>query len=270
MSQKRSAGEAKDDNPTPTKKQKTTEGSSSSSTAAPAQLVASTLSIQSLHLKDDSVTVINAGTEPVVLTGWKLESSVGNQTYTFPEGFSLAQGTTVSVWSGKDATRLRNHPPSSLAWTNKYIWNDKGDSVRLLNPAGELADQLDEAPIAPSPHIILARMHLKKEYVTVENHGGDTQDISGWLLRSITGAQSFTFPAGTVLPPGTSSTVWSGRNSDAKQNPPHAYSWTKRNVWNDTGDTAVLYNSEGDLVDQKQEWPEKIPQHIERASTSTS
>jgi len=40
----------------------------------------------------------------------------------------------------------KNNPPSSLAWTKKYIWNDKGDGATLYNAKGDLISYAKEFP----------------------------------------------------------------------------------------------------------------------------
>ncbi len=67
------------------------------------------------------------------MTGWKIQSVVGNQWYTFPSGFVLAAGSTVRVNSGPDATHA---PPSDLRWTAAYIWNNDGDEAKLYDSHG--------------------------------------------------------------------------------------------------------------------------------------
>jgi hypothetical protein len=71
------------------------------------------------------------------MTGWKINSVVGNQWYYFPSGYTLAADTTVRVHSGPDAI---NNPPGDLLWTTAYIWNNDGDKAVLYNSVGQAVD----------------------------------------------------------------------------------------------------------------------------------
>jgi hypothetical protein len=50
---------------------------------------------------------------------------------------------------------------------------------------------------------------------------------------------------------------------DKKDHPPVSVFWTKKFIWNNKGDTAVLYNAEGDLVDHVTQSGIKIPKRLE-------
>lgn len=86
---------------------------------------------------------------------------------------------------------------------------------------------------------------MKGEYVIVENPSSKPLDISGWILSSKIGSQKFTFPEKTILDSGSNTVIWSGKNSEEKSLPPHSFAWTKRNIWNDEGDVAVLLKNDG-------------------------
>src|SRR5690348_9198236 len=83
-------------------------------------------------------------------------------------------------------------------------------------------------------HIKIQTLSLKGDYVTIINTGTDAVELSHWKLRSEVGVnQEFTFPYKTILQPGASTTVWSGKEADKKHNPPQSFFWTKRNIWYD-------------------------------------
>lgn len=89
--------------------------------------------------RDEYVRVDNAGGSAVNLSGWRVYSTEGSQTYSF-SGYTLAAGASVYVHSGPDA------PPTSgnnLRWTTAYIWNNDGDTAQLKNPQGSVADEDD-------------------------------------------------------------------------------------------------------------------------------
>eukprot|EP01126_Amoeba_proteus_P012521 TRINITY_DN1515_c0_g1_i2.p1 TRINITY_DN1515_c0_g1~~TRINITY_DN1515_c0_g1_i2.p1 ORF type:complete len:107 (-),score=15.50 TRINITY_DN1515_c0_g1_i2:53-373(-) len=92
-------------------------------------------------------------------------------------------------------------------------------------------------------------LDLIGDFVTILNQGSQAEDLGGWTLKSVRGSQLFRFPDDFQLLPGYTVTVWSGSNADKKNHPPTSLFWTKKFVWNNNGDSAVLYNREGDLVD---------------------
>ena len=87
--------------------------------------------------RDEYVRIDNTGGAAVNMSGWRILSVVGPQTYYFPS-YQLQPGASVYVHSGPDA------PPTSgnnLHWTTSYIWNNSGDEARLITPAGAIVSQ---------------------------------------------------------------------------------------------------------------------------------
>ena len=85
------------------------------------------------------VRVDNVGGAAAQLSGWRIVSVVGPQTFNFPS-YSLAAGASVFVHSGPDA------PPTGgnvMRWTTAYVWNNDGDTAELRNPGGSLVDEQD-------------------------------------------------------------------------------------------------------------------------------
>ncbi|WP_052131657.1 S-layer homology domain-containing protein [Planococcus sp. CAU13] len=97
------------------------------------------LQITGKNLITEVVTVKNTGTMNVTMTGWKLVSVEGNQTFDFPSGFVLKAGASVNITAGPNAV---HNPPSSLKWTGAYIWNNDGDPAALYDSAGKLIHRL--------------------------------------------------------------------------------------------------------------------------------
>lgn len=80
------------------------------------------------------VQLQNSGSVDVDMTGWKLISTQGNQTFYFPEGFILKAGATIHIVSGKDAT----DGEGKLKWTNANVHNNDGnDPVELYDSKGQ-------------------------------------------------------------------------------------------------------------------------------------
>jgi competence protein ComEC len=95
------------------------------------------LKITALDFEKEIAFIKNMGTNDVKMTGWKLVSVNGNQTFNFPDGFVLKAGQTVLITSGPNAVEKL---PSKLLWTVKNIWNNSGDSAKLYDPFGKVID----------------------------------------------------------------------------------------------------------------------------------
>jgi len=215
-----------------------------------------------MSLKGDYVTIINTSTEGVDISGYILESVVGrDQEFTFPSETTLPAGASCTVWSGRGSDQKHN-PPVSFFWTKKNIWNDDGDKAVLKDKDGRVLDSVEEKPPVYEGHLEIQELNLVGDYVTIINKTNKDSDISGYCLKSVIGSQSFIFPPGTELKAGCTITVWSGRDSDKRNAPPSSLAWTKRFIWNDSGDCCALYNSAGELVSVKQYFPVKIPEKI--------
>lgn len=91
--------------------------------------------IESVDLIEEVVTIKNNGSMKVNLTGWKLVSETGSQTYIFPDGFVLKAGAKVNIRSGPKAF---NKPLLDLKWSDKHIWNNEGDQGLLYDDSGNL------------------------------------------------------------------------------------------------------------------------------------
>jgi len=114
------------------------------------------IAIQKLDLIGDFVSVVNKGSKDQDLTNWFIKSIIGSQRFVFPKGSVLKCGTTVTVWSGKDADK-RQHPPTSLFWTKKFIWNNEGDSCALYNAEGDVVSTHSEFPVNIASHVAPAK-----------------------------------------------------------------------------------------------------------------
>jgi len=79
------------------------------------------------------LVIQNSGDMPQDMSGWYLESTVGQQVFNFPAGFTLAAGDSVRIESFTGAI---NNPPQSLLWSIDAIWRNAGDKAILRNQAG--------------------------------------------------------------------------------------------------------------------------------------
>lgn len=89
--------------------------------------------------------------------------------------------------------------------------------------------------------VIIKNIDLSKEIVTIQNTTNKDIDMTGWKLVSEEGNQIFNFPDGYILKANSSITIASGKaTGDLK--------WTKKYIWNNDGDTGILYNDKGKEV----------------------
>jgi len=104
------------------------------------------------------------------------------------------------------------------------------------------------APTGPVVQIASLREASEPEEVTIRNVGDAPQDMTGWYLVSVRGHQVYRFPAGFVLQPGESVTIYSGPGAGQAG----GLFWTEEYVWNNREpDPAELYNAKGELVSVK-------------------
>jgi len=114
---------------------------SPSSTTKPEQpapaITTSSVGISTIDLSGEVVTITNSSDKVVDLTGWKLVSEQGDQTFSFPSGTTLSGGGTLKVVSGKNAKAETN----VLVWTESNIWNNDGDPGALYDAQGQLVSR---------------------------------------------------------------------------------------------------------------------------------
>jgi hypothetical protein len=83
---------------------------------------------------DQSVTIANQGMSNLSLTGWKL-MDMENQTYSFPEGFTIKSAAKVRVHTGSGKNTLTDLYNSSLTW------NKSEDSATLEDASGKVVSK---------------------------------------------------------------------------------------------------------------------------------
>lgn len=115
---------------------------SSSPTQTPAQAppvpsIESLVELSSIDLRKEIVIIVNNSIKTVNLTGWKLVSEVGDQTYHFPSGTTLVAGGSLKIVSGENALPGID----SLVWTQSNIWNNNGDPGALYDAQGKLVSK---------------------------------------------------------------------------------------------------------------------------------
>jgi competence protein ComEC len=84
------------------------------------------------NLDDEYVVFENTGDDPLDLSGWTVEDEAG-RTYTFPDGYVLDAGGTVTLRTGTGTDT-----DADLYWgSGSAIWNNDGDTVIVRNSDGD-------------------------------------------------------------------------------------------------------------------------------------
>lgn len=103
----------------------------------------------------------------------------------------------------------------------------------------------------PTPRILITEVYNagRAEHVVIHNASAVDVDLSDWRLgESDHNVDPFVFPPGFILRSGLEVRVYSGPVWN-RENPPSGLSWTT-NIWNNDGETARLYDAQGNLVDE--------------------
>ncbi|GIF16247.1 lamin tail domain-containing protein [Actinoplanes teichomyceticus] len=85
-------------------------------------------------LNAEWIALVNTGSKPVRLTGWKIVDK--SRTYTFGNVTIAGKGGKIYLHTGK-GTNTRAH----LYWgSGNYVWNNTGDTATLKTKAGKTHD----------------------------------------------------------------------------------------------------------------------------------
>ncbi len=85
---------------------------------------------------------------------------------------------------------------------------------------------------------------LEGEFVVISNASHEPVDLTGWTLIDEGAKHSYTFPA-FVLAGGAEVTLWTKAGINDANN---LYWGSRRPIWNNTGDTAILRDANGNLI----------------------
>jgi micrococcal nuclease len=87
------------------------------------------------NLNDEYVIFENTGDEAVEMTGWTV-SDEADHVYSFPSGFTLEPGDSVTLYTGSGTDT-----DDELYWgENGAVWNNGGDTVTLKDENGDTVD----------------------------------------------------------------------------------------------------------------------------------
>ncbi|WP_311171789.1 lamin tail domain-containing protein [Halobellus ordinarius] len=113
-----------------------TDGGTPTLTASPAALAVTEVNADAEgddreNLNDEYVVFENTGNDPLELSGWTVEDEAG-RTYTFPEGYTLDSGATVTLHTGSGSDT-----ETDVYWgSGSPIWNNDGDTVIVRTSDG--------------------------------------------------------------------------------------------------------------------------------------
>jgi competence protein ComEC len=142
--------------------------------------------------------------------------------------------------------RLMDYGVDLISTTDGTIeMSDDGDYIYIGQEPTNPNPDPEPEPVAD---VSLTGVILDTEVVTIKNNGSEDVNMAGWTLVSVEGNQTFDFPSNFVLRAGSTVNVTSGGN--AIDNPPSHLKWTGAYIWNNSGDTAQLFNSQGELVSE--------------------
>lgn len=109
-----------------------TDGGTDPTALAVAEIHADAEGTESENLNDEYVVFENTGDAALELGGWTVADEAG-KTYTFPEGFRLDAGATVTLHTGSGTDT-----GSDLYWGRQSaVWNNDGDTVVVTTDTGE-------------------------------------------------------------------------------------------------------------------------------------
>lgn len=102
-----------------------------------------------------------------------------------------------------------------------------------------------EPPVQSTANVKITNIDLGAEVVTLQNQGTGSVDLTGWKLVSTVGPQTFYFKSGTSISAGANLRIVSGGNTAGSSD---TIVWTSSSIWNNSGDTGILYNDQGQEV----------------------
>ena len=154
-----------------------------------------------------------------------------------PAPTSITRTTDSSTWAGGDGQCANLTVPDTPS---------PGAVPPMLVPTPAPAAPAIADAAVPIPTGVQLSVNFEAEEAHVTNGSSSPLNLAGWTMVSVAGSQRFTFPDIT-LGVGETVTVTSGSNSTHLL--PRLLRWTNANIWNNSGDTARLFNPQGEFVE---------------------
>ena len=106
------------------------------------------------------------------------------------------------------------------------------------------AGYYDAGESGEAAEVNIRSLDREAELLVLGNDGDEAVDMTGWWIQSERGGEMFFIPAGTVVKPGGTLLIASG-----KEPPEGDLVWEEKNVWHDKkDDAAVVYDEMGRVV----------------------
>ena len=174
---------------------------------------------------------------------------------------------TILVTSNGSSYSVRTsagNPPLTLAPPTNTRTPAQTGTPGTTETAGTVSPDDTPAPVFTLPSIPLGngssvsiagtrfdakgddRLNLNGEWIVLENTGDKGVLLAGWTLADDTGETLYTFPL-YILDPGTKVTVYTGRGD---YNNTSLFMNRDAPVWGNSGDTAVLKDAKGTVIDR--------------------
>lgn len=107
---------------------------------------------------------------------------------------------------------------------------------------------VNEDPTPFEGKLAITKLDVKDEEVTIKNNMNEDVLMKGWKLISEAGNHVFHFPNNFILRKGESVTVYSSVKGSKKKS--NYLAWkSKKHIWKNVGDKAILYNPNGGITD---------------------
>lgn len=81
---------------------------------------------------DEYAELVNRGTAPIDVSGWTLDAGDRGQTFTFPQGTTLAVGQVIRVYTDE----VHAETGGFKFGIRRSVWNDRGDRASLRDASG--------------------------------------------------------------------------------------------------------------------------------------
>lgn len=166
-------------------------------------------------------------------------------------GTHLWSGRTRRTGSGEGASALRfdfladaegtdDTSDSDGTTTEDSTTTDSDGTTTTTTDSGDTTESQSLALVAANPDPDDAT----PEHVVFENRGNAALDLTGWTVADEAG-HSYQFPDGFALAAGDRVTLYTSEGSDTAT---ELYWGRSSPVWNNTGDTVVVTDADGDTV----------------------
>jgi len=170
---------------------------------------------------------------------------------TFKEAEKYARENYIGLWSGINEMKALELLKSGKIIKGNYSGtsNKVYSTPSAASTKGNYSKTSSKVYSTPSAFssasysVKIITIHYKgsDEYIAIKNTGSTAVNLSGWRLWS-KGNQWYTFP-NITLQPGQSISIHSGPKATG-------IVWTRKYVWNNNGDEAILYDSSGNIIDR--------------------